>query len=122
MIKKFPEQKQINMDAMDIKREVKPSKKFLGKFLVKSLSWPLETKMARNINKEIIEQQRATRDDIAKILKARRCSNIGTPVFWSTPPGTVADEAKATVAMSAAIKEQELDVLFSHCLLSSSSF
>ena len=78
--------------------------------------------MARNISKDIIEQLRASRDDIAKILKARRCRRIGTPVSWFTPPGTEADEAKATVAMSAAMKEQELDVLSIHRLLSSSRF
>ena len=110
------------MATMDIKRDVKPNKKFLGKFVVKSLSWCLEMKMARNMSKEITEQQRATSDAIAKILKARWFSKTGSPVSCFTPPGTEADEAKATVAISAAMKEQELEVLFSHCLLSSSSF
>ena len=99
------------MAAMDIKRDVKPNKNFLGKFVVKSLSSSLEMKMAQNISKEITEQKRATRGAIAKIL----------PLSCFTPPGTEAVEAKATVAISAAMKEQELDVLFSQCLLSSSS-
>ena len=36
-IKKFPEQKQVNMAAMDIKTDVKPNKNFIGKFVVKSV-------------------------------------------------------------------------------------
>ena len=67
------------------------------------------------------DEQRATRDDIAKNLKAKSCWKIGSPVSWSTPPGTVADEAKATVDIRAARKEQELHLLLSHSLLLSRS-
>ena len=127
------------MAAMDIKRDVKPNKNFLGKFVVKSLSSSLEMKMAQNISKEITEQKRATSGAIAKILpvscftpadEAKATVAISAAikeqeleVLFShcSPPGTEAVEAKATVAISAAMKEQELDVLFSHCLLSSSS-
>ena len=89
------------MAAMDIKRDVKPNKNFDGKFVVKYLSSSLEMKMAQNISKEITEQKRATSGAIAKIL----------PVSCFTP----ADEAKATVAIIAAMKEPGLDVLFCHC-------
>ena len=67
------------------------------------------------------EEQSATSDEIAKNLKAKWCWKIGSPVSWSTPPGTVADEAKATVDIRAAMKEQELHVLLSHSLLLSRS-
>lgn len=113
--------KHINMAAMDIKREVKPKKRFLGTFLLKSLYWHLEVRRSKNTSSEMKEEQSATRAEIAKSLKAKWCWKIGLPVSWSTPPGTVADEAKATVAIRAAMKEQELHVLLRHSLLFSKS-
>ena len=64
--------------------------------------------MTRNISKEITQQKGAPSD---AILKARWCSKTDSPVSCFTP----ADEAKATVAISAAKKELALDVLFCHC-------
>lgn len=120
-IKKFPEQKHINMATMDIKREVKPKKRLRGKFLAKSLYWYLEVRRVKNTSKDVKEEQRASSDEIANTLKAKCCWKIGFPVTWSTPPGTVADDAKATVAIRAAMNEQELHVLLIHVVLLSKS-
>ena len=73
--------------------------------------------MAKKMSKQMKDEKGATGDDIAKNLKAKWCWKIGSPVSWLTPPGTVADEAKATVDIRAAMKEQELHVLLSHSLL-----
>ena len=105
------------MAAMDIKRKVKPSVRFRGKVLLKSLYFCLDMRMEKKMSKDMEEEQRATSDDIAKDLKAKWCCKTGLPVSWLTPPGTVADEAKARVAIRAAMTEQELHTLFSHALL-----
>lgn len=63
------------------------------------------------MSKEMKEEQRATSDESAKNLKAKWYQKIGFLVSLLTPPGMVADEAKATVAIRAAMKKQELHVL-----------
>lgn len=110
-----------NMAAKDTKREVKPNKRFLSTFLLKSLYWYLEVRRAENMSSEMKEEQTAASDETAKNLKAKWSWKIGLPVSWLTPPGTVADEAKATVAIRAAMKENELHVLLSHSLFLSKS-
>ena len=69
------------------------------------------------MSKEMKEVQRATSDEIEKIWKAKWCWKIGFPLSWLSPPGTVADEVNTTVAIKAAMKEQELHVVLIHSLL-----
>ena len=66
------------------------------------------------MTREVAEEQRAISDETAKRLKADWCARFGFPLFSLKSPGTVADVAKATVAMRVATTEQELEVLFSH--------
>lgn len=70
--------------------------------------------MDKNNTTAVTEKQRAIRDDIAKISKPGSFNRVGMPVLSSTPPGTVADAANATVAMRAATTEQDSDVFVSH--------
>ena len=121
--KKCPAQKEINIDAMDTKSEVNPSRSFLGKSLRKSFSWYREVRMARNKNKAVTEKHRATSEVTAKTSNAGCVSRVGVPLLSLIPPGTAVDVAKATVAMSAATTEQDSEVLFNHSppLLTSSS-
>lgn len=120
--KKCPAQKHNNMAAMDTNNDVKPSKTFVGKSSPKSLASYLEVSIARNMITEVIEKQRATRDETANTLNAIWFAKNGVPVCSAFPPGTLADVAKATVAMRAATTEQDRDVLVSHAppLLTSS--
>ena len=62
----------------------------------------------------VIEKQRATSDEMEKASKANLPFKRGMPVPWSTPPGTVAEVVNATVAMSAATREHDSEVLVSH--------
>lgn len=78
--------------------------------------------MERNITTEVTEKLSATSDEMANMLKADWPSNVGIPLSWLTPPGTVADVAKATVAMRAATTEQDSEVLVSHRPPSSTMF
>lgn len=66
------------------------------------------------MTKEVTEQQRAMSDAMANTLKAGRPWSNGMPLFWSLPPGTVAEVAKATVAIRAATKEHDSEVFVSH--------
>ncbi|KAJ9696110.1 hypothetical protein PVL29_008384 [Vitis rotundifolia] len=102
------------MEAMDKKSDVKPTRSFLGKSMRKSLSWYREVRMARNMITALTEKQSATREDMAKMSNAGLSSRFGVPTFSFTPPGTVADVAKATVAMRAATTEHDSEVLNSH--------
>ena len=120
--KKCPAQKAINMEAIETSNDVKPSKSFLGRSLPKSFSWYRDVKMERNMTKAVTEKQSATSDDMAKTSNAGWFSRVGVPLSCLTPPGTVVELAKATVAMSAATTEHELEVLVSHLLPSSTSF
>ena len=70
--------------------------------------------MERNTTKEVVEKQRATNDERANNSKAGWFLRVGLPVCSSTPPGIVAEAAKATVATSAATTEQPVEVLASH--------
>ncbi|KAK9945238.1 hypothetical protein M0R45_010763 [Rubus argutus] len=54
--------------------------------------------MARNINRDVTEKHRATRDAIAKMLKAGWFSKVGLPFSSLVPPGTVEAVVNATVA------------------------
>ena len=112
--KKCPAQKDTKIAAMETKRDDKPSNSFLGRSLRKSLTWYLEVRMARNMTTEVTEKQRATSDEIANMRNAVWRSSIGLPLSSLIPPGTVAEVAKATVAISAATTEQESDVALSH--------
>lgn len=68
----------------------------------------------RNSTSEVTEQQRAMRDAMAKALNSGLSSRVGEPVSSLKSPGTLVDVEKATVAMSAATKEQDSAVFFSH--------
>lgn len=112
--KKWLAQKDITMEATEMKREVRPNMNFFGKPLQKSLSSYREVRIERNTSTAVTEKQSATSEVIAKTSNADLPSSVGAPVSFLTPPGTVLAVAKATVAKSAATTEQELDVLVSH--------
>ena len=63
------------------------------------------------MTKAVTEKQSATSDDMAKTSNAGWFSRVGVPLSCLTPPGTVVELAKATVAMSVATTEHELEVL-----------
>lgn len=112
--KKCPAQKDTRMAAMDTKRDDNPSNSFLGRSLRKSFTWYLEVRMARNMTTEVTEKQRATSDEIANMRNAGWRSSMGLPLSSLMPPGTVAEVAKATVAISAETTEHESEVALSH--------
>ena len=112
--KKCPAQKENNMELMDKKSDVKPMRSLFGKELPKSFSWYREVRMARNMITAVTEKQRATREVMAKMSNKGSFSRFGVPSFSFTPPGTVEDVAKATVAMRAATTEHDSEVLDSH--------
>lgn len=62
------------------------------------------------------EEDRAISDEMANMLNTGLFSRIGLPLPWSTPPGTAAEVANATVAMNAARTEHDSEVLVSHSL------
>lgn len=68
--KKWPAQNDINMDAMDTKSDVSPTKSFLGRSLPKSFSWYRDVSMARNITTAVTEKHRAINDETANTLNA----------------------------------------------------
>ena len=70
--------------------------------------------MARNMMREVTEEQRAISDATAKMVNLLSCSRIGRPFSSSKLPGILEKEAKATDAIRVATTEQELEVLFSH--------
>ena len=78
--------------------------------------------MARNENKAVMEKQRATSEEIAKMVSIEWLSRFGVPFVSLMLPGIVVDEAKATVAMRAATTEQDSEVLLSHSPPSWTSF
>ncbi|RDX77179.1 hypothetical protein CR513_42735, partial [Mucuna pruriens] len=94
--------------------DVKPNISFLGRSLPKSCSWYRDVSMDRNNASEVMEQHRAISDDMPKTLNSGLSSRVGMPVLFWTPPGTVLDVAKATVAITAATTEHDSEVLFSH--------
>ena len=114
--KKCPAQKETSIAPIDIKRDDKPNNILLGKLRPKSLSWCLEVRTARNMTREFTEKHRAMSDEMENTLNAGLRSRVGVPFPSLMPPGTVADVAKATVAMSAATTEHELEVVLSHAL------
>lgn len=59
------------MAAKDIKREVKPNKRFQGKFLPKSLYWYLEVRRAKIMSNEMKEEQRTKSNAIAKKIESQ---------------------------------------------------
>lgn len=109
--KKCPAQNETNIEVMDTNSDVKPTRSLLGKTVPKSFSWYLEVRMARNMITAVTEKQRATREAMAKMSNAGSFSRFGVPTFSFTPPGTVADVAKATVAIRAATTEHDSEVL-----------
>ncbi|KAM3736612.1 hypothetical protein ACB098_10G177200 [Castanea mollissima] len=112
--KNCPAQKEINIDPMETKSNVRPSRSFLGTWLPKSFCWYWEVSMVRNKNKAMIEKNRATSEAIANNVNAGCSTRIGMPLRSLIPPGTVVAAGKTTVAMSVATTEQEFEVLFSH--------
>lgn len=68
----------------------------------------------RNNTSEVTEQQRAMREAMANALNSGLSSRVGAPVSSLKSPGTVVDVEKATVAISAATKEHDSEVFFSH--------
>ena len=95
---------------MDTRREVKPSRSFFGKSLRKSFCSYQEVRMARNENKAMMEKQRVTSEEMAKMVSIEWLSRFGVPFVSLMLPGIVVDEAKATVAMRAATTEQDSEV------------
>ena len=102
------------MAANDIKRNVRAYKSFFGNCLSKSFGLCLGVRMARNAITEVIENERAIRDEMAKTRKPGSCSRFGVLLSSFIPPGMVAVVAKATVVTTVATTEHELEVLISH--------
>ncbi|KAJ9696096.1 hypothetical protein PVL29_008377 [Vitis rotundifolia] len=102
------------MAPKDIKRDVRPSNSFVGKSLRKSFWLYLEVRMTRNVITEATEEQRPIKDETAKTRNPGCSSRLGLLLFSLIPPGTLAVEAKATVVISVATNEHELEVLLSH--------
>ncbi|KAM4087420.1 hypothetical protein ACJW30_10G176700 [Castanea mollissima] len=92
-IKKCPAQKETNIDVIDMKSEVKPSKSFFGKSLRKSLCSYREVRMERNENKAVMEKHKATREEMAKTVSSGWFSRFGFPLFSLMLPGIVVDAA-----------------------------
>uniref|UniRef100_A0A7N2RF77 Uncharacterized protein n=1 Tax=Quercus lobata TaxID=97700 RepID=A0A7N2RF77_QUELO len=63
--------------------------------------------MVRNKNKAVMEKHMAMSEEMAKMVSIEWLSRIGFPFSSLMLPGTVVDEAKATVAMSAVKTEQD---------------
>ena len=112
--KNCPAQKEINIDPMDTKSNVMPSRSFFGTLLRKSFSWYWVVRMVRNKNKAKIEEQRATSVEAANKLNAGCFTKIGMPLLSMRPPGTVVDAGKTTAVISVATTEQEFEVFLSH--------
>jgi hypothetical protein len=70
--------------------------------------------MVRIITTAVIEKLSTMTDEMVEMLNAGCLLSVGVPFSCLTPPGTVVDVAKATVAMSAAMIEHDSEVLFSH--------
>ncbi|TQD78509.1 hypothetical protein C1H46_035938 [Malus baccata] len=102
------------MEDIETNSDVNPTKSFLGRSLPKSFSWYRDVKMARNMTMAVTEKQRATREAMAKMLKAGSFSRVGFPLALLMPPGMVVEVAKATVVTRAATTEQDLEVLVNH--------
>ncbi|KAJ9689139.1 hypothetical protein PVL29_014674 [Vitis rotundifolia] len=111
-MKKWPAQKDTNIAAMEIRSNDKPPRSFVGKAVLKSFSRYLDVRIPRKITKEVTEEQREISDEIENTRNAGSFPRTGFPL--SMPPGTVADVAKATVAISAATTEHDFEVSFSH--------
>ena len=78
-------------------------------------------RIERNRTRAVTEEQSATSDVMAKILKAGRPSRSGMPVSWSGPPGMAVEVVNATVATRAATTEHDSEVFVSHLLPSFNS-
>ena len=61
-----------------------------------------------------MEKHKAMSEKTAKMVSIEWLSRFGFPFSSLMLLGIVVDEAKATVAMSAATSEQDSEVLFSH--------
>ncbi|KAF5463256.1 hypothetical protein F2P56_019181 [Juglans regia] len=120
--KRCPEQKEISIAAMEKNKDVKPIKSFIGKSFAKSLSLYLDVKMERNVTKAVTEKKSAMSDEMAKMWNGVLFSNVGMPISSLTPPGTAVEVAKATVAMSAATRELDSEVLINQSPPSLTSF
>ncbi|KAA8543282.1 hypothetical protein F0562_021223 [Nyssa sinensis] len=70
--------------------------------------------MARKMRTEVTEKKNADRDEKVKALKAGSFLSVGVPLPSLTPPGTVVDVAKATVATSVPTTKEDWEVLVSH--------
>ena len=112
----WPVQNETNTAAMDAKSDVKPSKSFRGKLMEKSRASYRDVIMVRKKTRAVTDKQRASSDEMVKALNAGLSLKTGEPVLSSSPPGTDADVAKATVAMSAATTEHDSEVLTSQLL------
>ena len=99
-----------------MKSDIKPSRSFLGKSIAKSSSWYRDVGIDRKNTRAVTEEQRATSDEMAKMLNVGFPSKVGTPIPSLTPPGTVDNVPNATVAISAATTEQDSEILLSHSL------
>ncbi|RDX69197.1 Protein INAPERTURATE POLLEN1, partial [Mucuna pruriens] len=69
-INKCPAQNETKTDAIDVKSVVNPRRSFLGKSIAKSFSWNRDVSIERNKTRAVTEEQSATSDVIAKMLKA----------------------------------------------------
>ncbi|KAJ9680129.1 hypothetical protein PVL29_019422 [Vitis rotundifolia] len=104
------------MAANDIKRNVRANKRLFGNCFSKSFRLCLGVRMPRNAITEVIEHERAIRDEMAKTMKPGSCLRFGVLPPSSIPPGMLAIVAKATVVTTVATREHELEVLISDSL------
>lgn len=108
-----PAQNDSSIAAMPENRQLIPISSFLGRSCLKSRSSNREVMMARKKTRAVMDRQSAISEAMQKTSKALWSIIIGKPWFWSSPPGTVAEVANATVAMRAATTEQDSEVFTS---------
>ncbi|KAK2441044.1 ankyrin repeat-containing protein ITN1 [Trifolium repens] len=65
-----------------------------------------------NTTREVIEEKKATASDQINTLNLLFGKNIGVPLSWLLPPGTVIAAAKVIVAIRIATNMQESDLSF----------
>ncbi|KAL5824365.1 hypothetical protein ACOSQ3_020428 [Xanthoceras sorbifolium] len=106
--------KAIIIDAMAKKREPRPIINFLGNDSRKSSIAYRAVRIAKNINREVKEENIPSASEMANTMNAFVCKNIGIPLSFTLPPGIVKAAANSTVAMSVETSMQELAVSFIH--------
>ncbi|KAK0594941.1 hypothetical protein LWI29_002006 [Acer saccharum] len=106
--------KAIIIAAMAKKRDPRPIINFFGNDSRKSSTAYRAVKIAKNISREVREENRPSASEIANNVNAFVRKKIGIPLSSTLPPGTVKAAANSTVAIRAETSMQELEVSFIH--------